>query len=79
MRKSVHLVGHSHVYIFLIFMYIMCLCIKFRKDNWTGNVLHGNCLPLHVIEAKTEEKRRKSTQAATRQPSGKEKILEFPQ
>jgi hypothetical protein len=26
--------------------------IRRRKANWIGHMLHGNCLPQHVIEQK---------------------------
>ena len=29
--------------------------IERRKDNWTGHILHNNCLLKHVIEGKIDE------------------------
>jgi hypothetical protein len=33
--------------------------MKRREANWISNALHKNCLLRHVIEGKTEEKRRR--------------------
>ena len=33
------------------------LCtINRRKDNWTGHILHRNCLPEHITEGNIEER-----------------------
>ena len=30
--------------------------IKRRKANWVGHILHRDCLLIHIIEVKTEER-----------------------
>jgi hypothetical protein len=50
------------------------------KANWIGHTLCGNCLPKHFIgreREKADVKKRKTTQAATGRPKGKENILEI--